>query len=274
MVLNAAHADTPDVHAAAAVPAARTAAPTQPIMRLDGVGVVYPNGTTALRPTDLDLADGEMTVLLGPSGAGKSTLLRSLNLLVAPTQGTVRSRDIGALSSRALVRRHRRDTAMIFQQHQLIGRLTAMHNVLTSRLGRHSSWRTMLGFSAAERRLALDCLDRVGLFEKALVRCDNLSGGQQQRVGIARALAQEPKMILADEPVASLDPTASRRVLSVLRTICKEDRIAVVVSLHQLEYAREFADRIVGLAQGAIVFDGPPPALDPPTLARIYGTPA
>ena len=248
-------------------------APAEPIIRLRGVAVVYANGVTALRPTDLDLADGQVTVLLGPSGAGKSTLLRSLNLLVRPTSGQVDSRDVGPLTTPTLIRRHRRGTAMIFQQHQLIGRLSAMHNVLISRLGRHSTLRTLIGFSQAERRLALECLDRVGLFEKALTRCDNLSGGQQQRVGIARALAQEPTMILADEPVASLDPAASQRVLTVLRTICKEDRIPVIVSLHQLEYAREFADRIVGLSQGEVVFDGPPAGLDQHTLSLIYGPP-
>ena len=246
-------------------------AAAEPIIRLRGVGVVYPNQTEALRPTDVDLTDGEMTVLLGPSGAGKSTLLRTLNLLVKPTSGEVWSRAVGPLTTSALIRQHRRGTAMIFQQHQLIGRMPALHNVLISRLGRHSTLRTLLGFSTAERRLALDCLDRVGLFEMALTRCDNLSGGQQQRVGIARALAQEPTMILADEPVASLDPTSSHRVMTVLRTICKEDRIPVVVSLHQLEYAREFADRIVGLAKGEIVFDGPPADLDHPVLTRIYG---
>ena len=191
----------------------------EPIIRLRGVEVIYPNKTVALKPTDLDLTDGQVTVLLGPSAAGKSTLLRTLNLLVRPTSGEVFSRDIGALTKQSQIRQHRCGTAMIFQQHQLIGRMTALHNVLISRLGRHSVWRTMLGFSQTERRLALDCLDRVGLFEKALTRCDNLSGGQQQRVGIARALAQEPKMILADEPVASLDPASSERVLTVLRSI-------------------------------------------------------
>ena len=243
-----------------------------PIIRLNDLEVVYANHVAALKPTTLDLADGEMTVLLGPSGAGKSTLLRSLNLLVRPTRGHIWSRDVGALNSHRQIRKHRRSTAMIFQQHQLIGRMAAMHNVLISRLGRHSTLRTLIGFTEGERRLALECLDRVGLFEKALTRCDNLSGGQQQRVGIARALAQEPKMILADEPVASLDPASSHRVLTVLRTICKEDRIPVIVSLHQLEYAREFADRIIGLALGEVVFDGPPAAMDQAVLSQIYGT--
>ena len=217
-----------------------------PILCLDQVEVIYPNGTVALQPTTVDFEDGELTVLLGPSGAGKSTLLRTLNLLVRPTSGAVLSREIGTLDATQSIRAHRRDTAMIFQQHQLIGRMGAMHNVLLSRLGRHSFWRTLVGFSEEERRLALECLTRVGLFEKALTRCDSLSGGQQQRVGIARALAQEPN--------------------------CKEDRIPVIVSLHQLDYAKAFADRIIGLAGGQIVFDGPPTQLSETVLTQIYGS--
>ena len=242
----------------------------QPIVRLTDIEVVYPNGTAALAPMSLDINDDSVTVLLGPSGAGKSSLLRTLNLLVRPTAGTVRVRDQDIATSAETTRSHRRETAMVFQQHQLIGRQTALQNVLTGRLGKHPFWRTMLPFGEAERRWALACLDRVGLFEKALARCDNLSGGQQQRVGIARALAQEPKMILADEPVASLDPASSERVLTLLRAICKEDRIPVVISLHQLEYAREFADRIVGLSSGRVVFDDVPANLDHTALAAIY----
>ena len=159
---------------------------------------------------------------------------------------------------------------MIFQQHQLIGRYTALQNVLTGRLGQHSFARTLLPMSRDERRLALNCLDRVGLLEKALTRCDCLSGGQQQRVGIARALVQEPSIILADEPVSSLDPTASRRVLTKLREVCVEDGTPVVISLHQLEYAREYADRIIGLSDGSIVFDDSPQRLDTEAIDKIY----
>ncbi len=244
--------------------------PTPPILALADVSVTYPNGTTALHSTSINFEDHALTVLLGPSGAGKSTLLRSLNLLVRPTTGRVVARDVGALETPAHIRDHRRRCAMIFQQHQLIGRLTALRNVLTGRLARHSSWRTLLPPAESERRLALACLDRVGLLEKALSRCDALSGGQQQRVGIARALAQEPGIILADEPVASLDPAASERVLTKLRDICKEDGTPVIVSLHQLEYARQFADRIIGLSGGQIVFDGPPTHLTDDVLNRIY----
>lgn len=242
------------------------------IISLQDVEVIYPNGTVALSPLSLDIDDDAVTVLLGPSGAGKSSLLRSMNLLVKPTGGTISVRDKGALASAEAIREHRRETAMVFQQHQLIGRQTALQNVLTGRLGRHSFWRTLLPLGTDERRIALECLDRVSLFEKALVRCDSLSGGQQQRVGIARALAQQPRMILADEPVASLDPASSRRVLSLLKQICKEDKIPVIVSLHQLEYAREFADRIIGLSSGHVVFDDRPERLTETVLKDIYGT--
>ena len=243
------------------------------IIRIRDVEVVYPDGTRALHPLSLDFMDDQVTVLLGPSGAGKSTLLRTLNLLVPPTAGRVMNGENRSLETAGDIRGHRTKTAMIFQQHQLIGRQTALQNVLAGRLGKHTFWRTLWPFSERERRLALACLDRVSLFDRAFSRCDSMSGGQQQRVGIARALAQHPRMILADEPVASLDPSSSHRVLTQLRAICKEDRIPVVVSLHQLEYAREFADRIIGLSNGHVVFDDVPDALTEGALSAIYGEP-
>jgi len=239
-------------------------------IHLSGVGVTYPNGVSALQSVDLSIDQSAVTVLLGPSGAGKSTLLRTLNLLVKPTHGRVTSNEFGELSSLPVIRQHRLRCAMIFQQHQLIGRLSALQNVLTGRLGHHSFVRTLFPLPEAERRLALSCLDRVGLLHKALTRCDELSGGQQQRVGIARALVQQPSMILADEPISSLDPAASKRVLGLLRDICREDGTTVVISLHQLEFAREYADRIVGLSDGEVVFDDKPQHLNNQTTARIY----
>lgn len=244
---------------------------TTNILSLHGVEVVYPNGTRALNETTCEFADGELTVLLGPSGAGKSTLLRTLNMLTRPSAGSIAAAGRGTLRTESDIRAHRRDTAMIFQQHQLIGRMSALRNVLISRLGRHSVWSSMTGFSKAERHLALASLKRVGLFDKALTRCDSLSGGQQQRVGIARALTQEPKLILADEPIASLDPASSDRVMTILRDVCREDRIPVIVSLHQLDFAKAYADRIIGLSGGEIVFDGPPTDLTDIALTRIYG---
>ncbi len=240
-------------------------------IQANNLEVVYPNGTRALNPTSTFFRTGEFTVLLGASGAGKSTLLRALNGLVTPTRGAVQIDGIGELSNKTL-RAHRRRTGMVFQQHQLIGRASVLANVLMGRLGYHASLRTLLPFQVKEKQIALDAIERVGLIEYALRRADELSGGQQQRVGIARALVQEPSLILADEPVASLDPASADRVLGLLHSICKDDGITAIVSLHQLEFAKRYADRIVALAQGRIVFDGTPAKLGKQEIARIYGT--
>jgi phosphonate transport system ATP-binding protein len=241
------------------------------MIRVEDLEVVYPTGTHALAPTTLGFERGRFTVLLGASGAGKSTLLRTLNGLVKPTAGRVVVEGIGAVRAGRAMRLHRRRTGMVFQQHQLIGRATVLRNVLTGRLGYHSALRTLLPLPAAEKRLALDAIERVGLIDLALRRADQLSGGQQQRVGIARALVQEPTLILADEPVASLDPATADRVLGLLHAICKSDGITAVVSLHQLEFARRYGDHIIGLAHGCVVFDGPAAKLGPAEINAIYG---
>jgi phosphonate transport system ATP-binding protein len=233
--------------------------------------VTYPGGHEALRSTDLEVAAGEFLVVLGSSGAGKSTLLRSLNGLVRLTEGELEAQGIGRIAGAAALRALRRRTGMVFQQHHLIGRLSALENVLTGRLAYHGSLRTLLPLPREDKLIALEALERVGMLDLALRRADQLSGGQQQRVGIARALAQRPRLLLADEPIASLDPVTGIRVLSLMRDICKADGIAAVVSLHHVELARRFADRIVGLAGGAVVFEGPPRALDDKALSRIYG---
>jgi len=241
------------------------------MIRVQGVSVTYPNGVTALQQADLEVPAGRFLVLLGPSGAGKSSLLRCLNGLVRPSTGTVSCGADGPIfASRARLRAHRRTTGMVFQHHHLIGRLTALQNVLMGRLGRHPTIRTVWPLPRTDRQAALSALERVGLLDRALDRADRLSGGQQQRVGVARAMAQEPSLILADEPVASLDPATSERVLTDLRRICAEDGITAVVSLHQVEFARAFADEIVGLSAGRIVFRGAPEALDRGVLDRIY----
>lgn len=241
------------------------------MIRTDALAMTYPGGVTALQPTSLGFQEGEVTVLLGPSGAGKSTLLHCLNRLRTPSSGHVAAAGIGRLETPPAIRRHRRRTAMIFQQHQLLPRVSVLRNTLMGRLGHHGFWRSLWPLPEAERRLALDSLDRVGLREKALMRADQLSGGQQQRVGIARALTQEASVILADEPVASLDPGASRQVLSLLREVCRERGLTAIISLHQVEFTREFADRVVGLADGAVVFDDRPAALTDDVLRRVYG---
>lgn len=242
------------------------------MLALEKVEVTYANGTRALESRSLRIGRGGFNVLLGPSGAGKSTLLRLLNGLVRPTAGTIEVEGIGSIARAAPLRRHRRSTGMIFQQHHLIGRISALSNVLTGRLGYHSGFRTLLPVSRAEKHAALDALDRVGLLAQANRRADQLSGGQQQRVGIARALVQKPSLILADEPVASLDPATAERALQLFHDICRTDGITAVVSLHQVELARRFADRIIGLSAGRVVFDGAPQAVDQVSLELIYGT--
>lgn len=247
--------------------------PESPLISTHGLSVSYGTGLTALQATDLQLQRGEILVLLGRSGAGKSTLLRALNGLVRPSSGEVRVHDLGlSLNTPAALRAHRQRTGMVFQQHHLIGRQTVLANVLMGTLGRRRLWASLLPWSLQDKRLALDALDRVGLLDKALARADTLSGGQQQRVGVARALVQQPRLLLADEPVASLDPHTAEQVLSWLHGICRRDGLAAVISLHQLDLARRFADRIVGLHQGAVVFDGPPQALDAAAEARLYAS--
>jgi phosphonate transport system ATP-binding protein len=247
--------------------------PPKPALQTELLGVTYSNGAVALAPVDLTIKPGSFTVLLGASGAGKSTLLRALNGLVRPSQGRVLDCRGDDIAEGRTLRHHRRETGMIFQQHQLIGRVSVLGNVLMGRLGYHTALRTLLPFAAGEKRLALEALERVGLLDKALARADQLSGGQQQRVGIARALVQQPRLILADEPVASLDPATAERVLTLLHGICRADGLTAVVSLHQLDFARRFGERIIGLAAGRIVFDGPPDRLDDVTAARLYGAP-
>ena len=236
------------------------------------LSVTYPGGAQALKNGTLAVARGEFLVLLGASGAGKSTLLRCLNGLVLPTEGEIRVSDLpGGRLTRALWRAHRRQCGMVFQQHHLIGRLSVLDNVLMGRLAHASSLRTLWPWGRAEKRLALAVIDRVGLLDKALARADTLSGGQQQRVGIARALVQAPRLLLADEPVASLDPATADDVMRLLHDICTTDRLTAVVSLHQVHLARRHADRIVGLRGGEIVFEGRPDALTADVEADLYG---
>jgi len=229
-----------------------------------------------LRGIDLDVPAGQFLVVLGPSGAGKSTLLRCINGLVQASSGQLQVAGFDATDGRARqVRQLRREVAMIFQHHNVVPRLSVLKNTLTGRLGHVSTLASMLQlFSRRDVALAMECLRRVELDHKAGQRTDALSGGQRQRVGIARALAQQPQVILADEPVASLDPKTSRLVLHYLRAASRELGITVVCNLHQVDYAREFGDRIVGLAGGQLVFDGSGDALDEHHLNRIYGAPA
>ena len=242
------------------------------LLRVEQLSVSFGEDNFAVRDINFSLQDGEFVVLLGSSGAGKSTLLRSLNGLVEPHSGRIQSRHHGEISAskNRQLRAHRRDTAMVFQQHQLIDRLSVLDNVLMGRLGYHSFLRSLLPLPESDRQKALSALERVGLIDKALARVKDLSGGQQQRVGIARALVQEPRLILADEPIASLDPESSVQILSLLKDICQRDRIAVLVSLHQVEFARQFADRIIGMAAGRIICDQQSLTLEEREIHALY----
>jgi phosphonate transport system ATP-binding protein len=225
----------------------------------------------ALVDVSLEVGAGEMVVVLGPSGAGKSTLLRCINRLIEPSAGEVRVGGEPAPSTRAGLRRLRSQVGMIFQDHNLVPRLSVLKNVLAGRLSRMPQWMSLLQlFRDADVRIALECLGRVELEDRAWSRADRLSGGQQQRVGIARALAQQPRAILADEPVASLDPKTARVVLSDLKRASRELGIAVLCNLHQVGYAMEFADRVIGIHAGRVVFEGRPDTLDAKALAQIY----
>ncbi len=232
----------------------------------------YDGSINALEDASFSLGGGEFVSIIGSSGAGKSTLLRCINRLIDPTAGTVLFDGMNMVKLRGRDLRHaRRRISMVFQHYNLVHRSTAIENVLQGRLGYKNSLTGALGiFSEEEKKLAFDALEQVGLESFVYTRVDQLSGGQKQRVGIARALVQEPLLILADEPIASLDPKSSRTVMQHLRWAADERGIACLVSLHQVEYAQEFSDRIIGIAGGRIVFDGPPDKLDAATIARIY----
>lgn len=233
---------------------------------------VYSDGTAALQGVDLQVERGEFVVVIGSSGAGKSTLLRCINRLVQPSEGSVMFNNIDATrASGRQVRRLRREVGMIFQSFNLIQRVSVLRNVLHGRLGYMNLLSGTLGlFTKHDVEEAKRILDRLGLKQQMYKRADELSGGQQQRVGIARALSQKPQLILADEPIASLDPVTSETIMHHLRTICREDGITCLVNLHQVEVAKKYATRIVGIHKGAVTFDGKPEELSEEAIGRIY----
>jgi phosphonate transport system ATP-binding protein len=242
-----------------------------PVIRATGLTKTYPPAVRALDDVSFAAAPGEFVAVLGPSGAGKTTLFRCLTGLTPPDAGSVyvNGNDLGNASRREL-NAARRHVALIFQQFNLIRRLTALENVLGGRLAQVPTWRVVLRqFGRADRQRALRCLDTVGLVDRAYARADQLSGGQQQRVAIARALAQEAAVILADEPVASLDPESAATVLESLRSVARAG-VAVVASLHQVHLARAYADRIVALRRGRLIEDAPSASVDAGILAQIY----
>lgn len=233
----------------------------------------FPDGTQALKNVNLTIKNGEFVVIVGLSGAGKSTLIRCVNRLMEPTAGAVivQGREVTQMSE-ADLRRWRTQVGMIFQNYNLVKRSSVLRNVLAGRLGHISTLRSLLGlFPQADVELAKRCLERVGIGEKMFNRADQLSGGQQQRVSIARALCQKPTIMLADEPVASLDPPTSHAVMRDLKQINREDGITTLVNLHFIDMAQEYADRIVGMRAGQVVFDGPASEVTEATFEEIYG---
>lgn len=245
--------------------------PLSTLLSLKNASVKYPNGVVGMQKSDFDIYDGQLTVLIGPSGAGKSTMLRTLNGLVPLSTGTISTKANGQLDSKNAWSSHQKKTAMIFQQHQLIGRQSALHNVLLGRVPHHGNMQCLLPWSKNDKLIALESLDRVGLLSKALQRVSNLSGGEMQRVGIARALTQQPNIILADEPVASLDPAISLKILTLLNEICLENSISAIVSLHQVDLAKKFANKLIGISKGKIIFQGSSDDLTFEILRDLYG---
>lgn len=243
------------------------------MLRVENLTKVYPNGTRALKNVSFEVADGEFLSIIGLSGSGKSTLLRCVNRLIEPTSGKVfwDKVDVTAASGKEL-RKIRRQIGMVFQQFNLVKRSSVYTNVLTGRLGYVNTFTSLLHlFSQEDRERALASLKQVGLVEKANVRADSLSGGQQQRVGIARALMQEPKLILADEPVASLDPVLAHSILKYLEQLNKEHGITVLCSLHFLDLVHRYATHAIALKDGELVFQGLPKQIDDAQFKAIYG---
>ena len=246
-----------------------------PVISLDGAGKVFAN-KTALEAVSATIHPGQFVAIIGRSGAGKTTLLRCLACATALTRGAIRFGDVdlATLHGRAL-RAHRGRVGMIYQQFNLVKRLRVIDNVLVGRLGHVRGWRRWSAlarrFSAADHEIALRCLDQLGLLDRVWQRADTLSGGEQQRVAIARILAQQPGVILADEPVASLDVLNGRRIMDALRRVATAANLTVVATLHHVDYARAYADRILGLRAGRLVFNGTPADLDDAALVEIFG---
>ena len=239
----------------------------------DHVSKVYPNGTVGLDDVNLTIRDGEFVAIIGRSGAGKSTLLRSVNRMHQISSGTltVNGVDVSSLSGKSL-RRFRRGIGMVFQSFNLVTRTTVIKNVLSACVPDMPFWRVLLGaFRKEDKIKALESLDKVGILDKAYMRADQLSGGQQQRVALARTLTQGPQIILADEPVAALDPVTAKQVMQDFVRINQEMGISILLNIHHVELALEYADRIIGIRDGRIVFDGPSANVDQTVLDAIYG---
>jgi phosphonate transport system ATP-binding protein len=243
------------------------------VLALTALTKRYRTGDLALKEVSLEIPEGQVVGLIGPSGSGKSTLIRCINRLVEPTGGSVRLKGLELTTlNRAELRRARRRMGMIFQEYALVERLTVMENVLSGQLGYVGFWRSFWRrFPPEAVSQAFATLDRVGLTEHIDKRADTLSGGQRQRVGIARALLQNPDLLLVDEPTASLDPKTSRQIMRLITEVCSERGLATIINIHDVALAQLFVRRIVGLRQGEVVYDGPPDGLNAAVLTEIYG---
>ena len=239
------------------------------LLKIQGLKKTFDDGTQALRGVDLDVKHGEFIVVLGPSGSGKTTLLRSINGLVQPDYGSINFKD--KIISQKTLPILRKRTGMVFQDFNLVDRLSAINNVLTGLLDTSNKLMSMFYlFTREQKLLALNCLERVGLLDKAYARADQLSGGQKQRVGIARAIVKNPVLLLADEPVASLDPMISKSIMILLRDIGREVGITVICNLHQVDLALNYSDRIIGLSGGRIVLNKLTSDIDEAYIRNIY----
>ena len=242
------------------------------MIEFKNVTKVYPNGVVGLKNVNLQIEQGEFVAIIGLSGAGKSTLIRTINRMHDVTEGTltVDGTDVMTLKGQAL-RRFRRKIGMIFQSFNLVTRSTVINNVLTSMVPDMPWYKTLLGIYSKEQKIAaLEAIDKVGILDKAYTRCDQLSGGQQQRVALARTLNQNPSIILADEPVAALDPITARLVMGDFKRINKEMNISILINIHHVDLALEYADRVVGIRAGEIVYDGPANKVTKEILDEVY----
>jgi phosphonate transport system ATP-binding protein len=243
------------------------------VLTLTALTKRYRTGDLALQDVSINIPEGQVVGLIGPSGSGKSTLIRCINRLVEPSSGSVRLKDLELTTlKRAELRKARRRMGMIFQEYALVERLTVMENVLSGQLGYVSFWSSLRRrFPPEAVAQAFATLDRVGLADHVDKRADALSGGQRQRVGIARALLQNPDLLLVDEPTASLDPKTSRQIMRLITEVCAERSLAAIINIHDVALAQLFVKRIIGLRQGQVVYDGPPDGLSAEVLTEIYG---
>lgn len=243
------------------------------MLHLENLTKQYPTGDLALKKVSLKIPTGQVMALIGPSGAGKSTLIRCINRLIEPSSGAIYFNDQNLCElGKGPLRTARRHIGMIFQEYALVERLSVMENVLSGRLGYVGFWKSFLRkFPQSDIETAFNLLERVDLHDMANKRADALSGGQRQRVGIARALIQDPKLLLVDEPTASLDPKTSRQIMRLICELCTERNLTAVINIHDVPLAQMFVQRIVGLKEGEIVYDGKPDELTPEVLTQIYG---